>query len=200
MKTSTNGIQLLLSFEGFRSCPYLLGDGVVTIGYGSTAGVTTKTGCITKAQARSRFARELAGYEHALDVAISKYGLRLTQNQYDAFVSFLYNLGTGMLQPSHDFGRWLSKGLVSKAIESMIEYVNPGSKFEAGLRSRRKREMALANQAIPLKLTRDEKLVAAWTARLLRLRADVRKIGRWTPGRQKLAKQLEANIAHHTKK
>lgn len=200
MRTSAHGIQFITGFEGFRSCPYQLGDGVTTIGFGSTHGVTMHTPCTTRTAALGRFAKELAAYEHALNVAVNRYRLHLSQNQYDAFVSFLYNLGTGMLGTSHDFGRALSQRNVDAAIHSLIEYVNPGTKFEEGLRHRREAEQKLARTKVGRPpLTRDQKLVAGWEAKLTRLRADVRKLGHWTPGRRALAKELEANIAHHSK-
>jgi lysozyme len=195
MKTSSHGIQFITSFEGFRSCPYNLGDGVITIGFGTTRGVTLNTPCMTRTAALARFARDLAAFEHSLNAAIKHYGLKLTQNEYDAFVSFIYNLGTGMLTTSHDFGRHLSRRNVNEAIASMIEYRMPGSKFEAGLRRRRIAEQKLA-RAKPA-LTHDQKLVAGWEAKLVRLRADVRRIGHWTTGRKKLADELKANIKRH---
>lgn len=199
MRTSPHGIQFSTGWEGFRSCPYDLHDGVITIGFGSTHGVTMRTPCMTRTQGLARFARELAAYEHALNVAIARYHLELTQEEYDAFVDFLYNLGTGMLGTDHDFGRALSRGDVPGAIASMIEYRMPGTQFEEGLKRRRVAEMKLARSHVKPKLTRDQKLVAGWEARLVRLRADVHRLGHWTPGRQKLAKQLEANIANHSK-
>lgn len=198
MRTSANGIQKITSYEGFRSCPYDLRDGVITQGFGSTAGIKMGDKCWSRTQALLRFTRDLALYESALNRKIKEYALKLTQNQYDAFVSFIYNLGTGMLEKGHDFGRWLSQGKVGKAIDSMIEYVDPGTKFEAGLTTRRKAEMALARLADKPVLTPEERQIATWQARLLRVRADVRKLGHWTPGRKKLADELKRDIKNHT--
>jgi hypothetical protein len=100
---------------------------------------------------------------------------------------------------SHDFGRALAAGHVGTAITSLIEYRMPGTKFEEGLKHRREAEQRLARTHDKPALSRDQKLVAGWEAKLVRLRADVRKLGHWTPGRRALAKELEANIAHHSK-
>jgi GH24 family phage-related lysozyme (muramidase) len=199
MRTSAHGIQFITGFEGFRSCPYQLGDGVTTIGFGTTHGVTMRTPCMTRTAALRRFAKDLAAYEHALNVAIKRYRLKLTGNEYDAFVDFLYNLGTGMLGTDHDFGRALAHRDVKGAIHVMTEYSMPGSPFHEGLLHRREAEQHLARARTKPVLTHDEKLVAGWEARLVRLRADVRKLGHWTAGRRALAKELEADIANHSK-
>ena len=99
MKISKNGIALIKSFEGLVLHAYKDIAGVWTIGYGSTRhqnGMTIKPGdkLSNEAQANSLLVDTLDQYE----AAVNSYVLvPLTQNQYDALVSFTYNLGTNAL-------------------------------------------------------------------------------------------------------
>ena len=90
MKTSQNGINLIKQFEGCRLAAYKCAAGVWTIGYGHTAGV--KAGQkITQAQAESFLKDDLAKYEKAVMKYDSTY--HWSQNQFDALVSFAFNIG-----------------------------------------------------------------------------------------------------------
>lgn len=92
MRTSDNAIEHIKKFEGLRLCAYKCAAGVLTIGYGHTKGV--KAGqTITKSQADTLLRGDLLPVERY----VSGLGLRLTQGQFDALVSFAFNLGTGAL-------------------------------------------------------------------------------------------------------
>lgn len=89
MKTSQNGIDLIKQFEGCRLAAYRCPAGVWTIGYGHTAGV--KEGQkITQAQADAFLREDLTKFEKHVD-AYNEY--KWTQNEFDALVSFAYNIG-----------------------------------------------------------------------------------------------------------
>lgn len=91
MKISQNGINLIKQFEGCRLTAYKCAAGVWTIGYGHTAGV--KAGQrITQVQAESYLKNDLAKYEKLVE----KYDCRYhwNQNQFDALVSFAFNVGS----------------------------------------------------------------------------------------------------------
>lgn len=95
MKISESGLSLIKSFEGLELKAYLCPAKVWTIGYGHTQGV--KEGqVITKEQAESLLKGDLLIYEQA----VLSHNLKLNQNQFDALVSFAYNLGTGNLAKS----------------------------------------------------------------------------------------------------
>ena len=91
MRTSQNGINLIKRFEGCRLAAYQCAAGVPTIGYGHTAGV--KMGqTITQVQAESYLKDDLMKYEAKVMKYYDKY--RFNQNEFDALVSFAYNIGS----------------------------------------------------------------------------------------------------------
>lgn len=101
-KTGPNGIELIKHFEGFEPKPYLCPAKVPTIGYGATyysngKKVTLLDKEITKEEATVLLSEMLVAYEKAVD----SYCIdTITQNQFDALVSFAYNLGNGNLKSS----------------------------------------------------------------------------------------------------
>lgn len=102
MQLSTNGIQLIKHFEGLSLNAYRDSAGVWTIGYGSTRyhdGKPIKPGdkLASQAQADALFTNTLSPYEQAVNNLVK---VPLTQQQFDALVSFTYNEGTGALEES----------------------------------------------------------------------------------------------------
>lgn len=97
MLTGKNGIELIKSFEGFRSYPYLCPSNVWTIGYGHTKGIHKNSPSITKEQGESLLKEDLQDSEQAIKRLIYA---EITQNMFDALVSFVFNLGSGALQRS----------------------------------------------------------------------------------------------------
>ncbi|MBQ0054166.1 MAG: lysozyme [Bacteroidales bacterium] len=89
MKTSQNGIDLIKSFEGFRQYAYKCPAGVWTIGYGHTKGVSVGM-AVTKARAEQLLREDLRWAEDAVNREVK---VELNQNQFDALVSFVFNLG-----------------------------------------------------------------------------------------------------------
>jgi lysozyme len=101
-KIDNKGIELITSFEGFRSKPYLCPANVPTIGYGTTRyptgiKVSLKDTAITKEQALIFLKNDISFYEKAVDSLCND---NLTQNQFNALVSFTYNLGANALKTS----------------------------------------------------------------------------------------------------
>lgn len=95
MKTSQTGINLIKGFEGLELDAYLCPAKVWTIGYGHTKGV--KQGQrITTNQADELLKEDLEVFENAVNVQ----SLNINQNQFDALVSFIYNLGIGAFNRS----------------------------------------------------------------------------------------------------
>lgn len=101
-KIASKGLELIKSFEGLRLKPYLCSANVPTIGYGNTfyenkAKVTLKDSAITEQRAVELLAWSLKGFEQYVD----SYCIdTITQNQFDAMVSFCYNLGPANLKSS----------------------------------------------------------------------------------------------------
>jgi lysozyme len=102
MQLSENGFKIIKNFEGLRLAAYRDVAGVWTIGYGSTRyhdGKLVKPGdtLAGEVQADALFRNTLGQYEGAVN-RLAK--APLTQNQFDALVSFTYNEGTGALEGS----------------------------------------------------------------------------------------------------
>ena len=95
MKTSDKGIGLIKRFEGLRLKAYLCPAGKPTIGYGHTKDV--KLGdVITEEEAEQLLREDLIVVENE----INRHNLNLNQNQFDALVSFVYNVGIGNFRTS----------------------------------------------------------------------------------------------------
>ena len=101
-KIGKKGLDLIKSFEGLTLKPYLCPAGVPTIGYGSTfyedgTKVTLKDKKITEAKAVKILLHEVAASEKYVDVFCQDV---INQNQFDALVSFVYNIGPNALKSS----------------------------------------------------------------------------------------------------
>ena len=100
MRISKTGLDLIKSFEGCQLKAYRCPAGVWTIGWGTTEpvnGVKPHEGMrITREQADQLLVEHLKRYEDA----VNRLGVPLNQNQFDALVSFCYNLGTGIFKGS----------------------------------------------------------------------------------------------------
>lgn len=135
MKTSDNAIEHIKEFEGLRLCAYKCAAGVLTIGYGHTKGV--KAGqTITKSQADTLLRGDLLPVERY----VSGLGLRLTQGQFDALVSFAFNLGTGALGRSTLLQKIRSGSSVSVIQAEFRKWVYADGKKLSGLVRRREWE------------------------------------------------------------
>jgi lysozyme len=102
MILSKKGENLIKNFEGLRLNAYRDGAGVWTIGYGSTRyhdgrKIKPDDKLATQTQADALFKNTLGQYINAVNDFIK---VVITQNQFDALVSFAYNAGIGALQKS----------------------------------------------------------------------------------------------------
>lgn len=139
-KVSKAGVDLIRNFEGFVGHPYQDSVGVWTIGYGHTEGVTSRSAHMTEPQGRALLSKDLNAHYAP---AVTNTGIPLTQHEFDATVSFVYNLGPGLLAASHDFGRELHARHYRKAADAMLEYDTAGGQVLEGLRRRRVAERHL---------------------------------------------------------
>lgn len=96
MKTSKKGLELIMKHEGFRAEAYRCPGGVWTIGYGHT-GAEVKSGMKTTEEEAKEWLRSDVQVAEAV---IGAERLSLTQQQFDALVSFVYNVGTGNFRNS----------------------------------------------------------------------------------------------------
>jgi lysozyme len=102
MQLSEKGLNIIKNFEGLRLNAYRDVAGIWTIGYGSTYfhdGKRVKPGdrLASETQADALLRNTLGQYEDAVN---QNAKVPLTQNQFDALVSFAYNEGTGALRES----------------------------------------------------------------------------------------------------
>lgn len=141
-KIGQAGLALIKQFEGCRLTAYKCAAGVLTIGYGHTAGVYSGM-TITQAQADAYLLEDVAKFEkYVNNLAYVPVMDKLNQNQFDALVSFAFNLGAGNLKK-------LCKGrTVAQIATAMLQYNKAGGKVLAGLTKRRKAEQALFNKAV----------------------------------------------------
>ena len=138
MITGENGLHLIKTYEGLRLKAYKCPAGVLTIGYGHTSGV--KPGdVITEEQAETMLKNDLKIYENYVNNYVN---VPLTQNQFDALVSFTYNLGGGTLKESSLLKR-LNEGKYDDASYWFDRYVYAGRKKLQGLVNRRAKEKEL---------------------------------------------------------
>jgi lysozyme len=101
-KISNHGIAIIKNFEGLRLHAYQDIAGIWTIGYGSTRyadGSPVKKGdnLKTEAEADQLFSIRLSTFITAVNQSVK---VPLTQNEFDALVSFTYNVGTGAMAKS----------------------------------------------------------------------------------------------------
>ena len=101
MTTSEKGLALIEHYEGIRTLAYRCPAGVWTIGIGTTIypdGTPVKEGDrISYKQARDYLMHDLRKIEYQLDQMLT---IRLLQHQFDALVSFAYNVGCNALRKS----------------------------------------------------------------------------------------------------
>jgi len=135
MQTSNNGINLIKRFEGLRLEAYRDSVGIPTIGYGHTHGV--KMGdVITGAQADAFLREDLQVAELTINTNVK---VKLTQGQFDALASFVFNLGSGNFVKSTLLKK-LNTGDYAGAADEFGKWVNAGGKKSPGLVKRRAAE------------------------------------------------------------
>lgn len=145
MSISDDGVALVKSFEGYLtkqadgSCvAYLCPAKVPTIGWGCTEGVELGMRW-TEAEAEAALRRELAKFEAGVARLVT---VDLNQNEFDALVSFSYNVGLGALQKSSVL-RKLNAGDRDGAAAAFALWNKGGGRVLRGLVARRSREAAL---------------------------------------------------------
>lgn len=145
MKVGSKGLALIKEFEGFSSKPYLCPAGIPTIGYGNTfysngSKVTLKDAPIPEQEASTLL-------EYVANKSFGEYinkvlKVEVTQNQFDALVSFAYNLGNGNLASSTLLKKVNSKDFVGASNE-FLKWNKANGKVLKGLTARREAEKAL---------------------------------------------------------
>ena len=91
MKLSKTGLDLIKKFEGLRLTAYLCPAGVWTIGYGHTGSDVYSGLKISEEKAEQLLWKDIESFEQCVNSFVS---VKINQNEYDALVSFTFNVGT----------------------------------------------------------------------------------------------------------
>ena len=138
MKTNQAGLDLIKHFEGVRLKAYLDTGGVPTIGVGHTKGV--KMGqTASEAQVDAWLKEDLA---HAEATVLKLVKVKLSDNQFAALSSFVFNLGEGQFAKS-TLLRKLNAGDYNGAADEFLRWNKDNGKVIAGLTRRREAERKL---------------------------------------------------------
>ena len=121
LKISDNGVFLILGFERWRAYQYWNGS-EYRIGYNSLSDDTNING-LTEDQAYSLFRQDLKIAEKRLRSELGNKPTHLTQNQYDALVSFCYSVGS------------ISKTVISKISYDLITAIRNAADADSGVES-----------------------------------------------------------------
>lgn len=145
VKIGPEGLKLIKEFEGFRSKPYLCPANVPTIGYGATyypdgKKVTMNDKPISEQYASQLLEGMLSTYEKAVD---SYCRDDINQNQFDALVSFAYNLGNGALKSSTLLKKLNVNPNDVTIRDEFLKWVKAGGRTLQGLVRRRQAEADL---------------------------------------------------------
>ncbi len=142
MKISDNGLAIIKRFEGCVLHAYKDAVGIWTIGYGHTGPDVTPGLVIDQAAADALLAKDVERFEQGIGDLVS---VPLTQNQFDALVSFTFNVGLGAFKKS-TMRAFINDGLFEAAARQFSRWDRAGGKRLAGLTIRRAAEMSLFMQ------------------------------------------------------
>lgn len=137
MKISETGLNLIISFEGFcpKATKAVKTERYYTIGYGHYGKDVEENQSITKEQALNLLKKDMKRFE----TKVMKYNdcYNFTQNEFDALVSFAYNVG--------NIDQLTAKGTRTKKeiADAMLLYIKSGGNVLDGLRKRRNKEREL---------------------------------------------------------
>lgn len=152
MIVSKNGLDLIKEFESFKSKPYLCPSQKATIGFGSTYYPDGKKVTLQDKEITEEKAFEILEYIANKDFGsnINKVvKVPLNQNQFDALVSFAYNIGNGNFNSS-TLLRWLNQGNYKEASIQLLRWDKSKGIVLNGLTKRRKAEKTLFDRASKL--------------------------------------------------
>ena len=146
-KTSEYGKDFIKSFESFRDHAYkaVPTEKYYTIGYGHYGADVYEGMTITIEEAEIMFEEDLLKYENYVDTFLNNYGISVNQSQYDALVSFTYNVGNQWkATETFQLKTYLINGVSNYTDEQITtaftNWNKSGGKVLAGLTRRRKAE------------------------------------------------------------
>lgn len=142
MKLDLNGYNLICEFEGLKLKPYLCSARIPTIGFGNTyypngKRVTLLDDAITKEYAFEIFKTIADKFAKRVDDMVTS---EITQNQFNALVSFAYNVGTGAFATSTLLKKVNSNPNDVTIKNEFLKWVRANKKVIQGLVNRRNKE------------------------------------------------------------
>lgn len=138
-RTSKNGVDLIKTFESCKLTAYKDLAGIWTIGWGDTGPDVVCSLKITQDQADKRLEKKLLYFENIVNRTVR---ININQHQFDALVSFCYNVGQGSLEHSTLMSD-LNHANYSKASQDFLDWDKVNGHVVAGLLRRRKAESTL---------------------------------------------------------
>lgn len=140
-KTSQEGINLIKSHEGLKLKAYLCPANVWTIGYGHTRTVKQGGLIITEKQAEDLLRSDLEISEASVNYKLKN--TEINQNQFDALVSFVFNVGAGAFAKSTLLKKLLSNWTEDEIRHEFSRWNKGGGRVLPGLVKRRQDEADL---------------------------------------------------------
>ncbi|MDQ3919520.1 MAG: lysozyme [Acidobacteriota bacterium] len=158
MQMSQHGLQLLEQWEGFKLQVYKDSAGLPTVGVGhlitkseqasgtiNINGVPVKyAGGLTQQQVTDLLAQDVVPAQNAVNNGVK---VALNQNQFDALVSFTFNVGVGAFTGS-TLLKVLNQGQYDQVPTQLLRWTRAGGKVVQGLVNRRNNEIKLWNGQI----------------------------------------------------
>jgi lysozyme len=171
VKVNEATIDIIKEFEGFRAQAYLCPANVWTIGYGTTAsagvGIVPRPGMtISREEAESYLRISVEKFAREIRPHITR---EINENQFGAFVSLAYNIGSTAFRKSSALRRF-NEGDIEGAANAILLWNKAGGKILRGLERRRQAERALFLRPAPVAAPKAEGLLAALLRLLARLR------------------------------
>lgn len=123
MHISDAGVRFIAEHEGYSATAYRGVDAQnLTIGYGHVLQPGETYSDLTQPQAMTLLQNDLSPYENAVNREFS--GTKLTQNQFDALVSFSYNLGTNIWSKAPQFTSDVKNGAPADVLKADFERIS----------------------------------------------------------------------------
>ncbi|MGN0404453.1 MAG: glycoside hydrolase family protein [Bariatricus sp.] len=137
MKTSRNGVNFIMKEEGCKLKAYkLAGEKYYTIGVGHYGPDVKEGQTITKSEAEEILKSDLKCYETAVEKNVKN--IQMTQNMFDALVSYTFNRGEGGLRQLA-----ANSNTVEQYANNIVTFWGRAERYKNELIERRKREKAL---------------------------------------------------------
>lgn len=140
MKIGDKGLDLIKKFEGFSDKEYICPAGKATIGYGHVILASESfEEPMTRLEAENLLKKDLEPRQKSLNSFLK---VNINQNQFDALMSLIYNIGTGNFQKS-TLLKFVNDRLFDKVPDQFRRWSYVNGKISKGLANRREEEIKL---------------------------------------------------------